>query len=81
MICYGIAALVLMVGVFLLGVRAAHRLVGPAGSTAVVLAGVAVLGVVARDRRRKAWSLVSITFACAYGASLAAVLYLEVRSS
>ena len=76
-LAYGLGALALLVFLLFLGIRAAHRLAGPAASGTAVAAALTAVVVVARDAPRRRWSPVSVGAACAYGLCLVALIVAE----
>ena len=81
MVAYGLGAVALLLFLVFLGIRAAHRVAGPAASGVAVVASVAAVAVVIRDIRRRRWSPVVVGAACGYGLCLVAVIATDVALS
>lgn len=77
-VAYGLLALALLCVILFLGVRAAHRLAGPAASGAAIALCAAAVGTVVRDVVRRRWSRVSVAAAVAYAACFLAVIAAEI---
>ncbi len=73
-VMYGLGSLALLFFLLFLGVRAAHRLAGPAAAGFAIAAAVLAAVIVVRDRRRRRWSPVSIVAAALYVLCLAALI-------
>jgi len=81
MVVYGLGALALLLFLVFLGIRAAHRIAGPAASGVAVTASLATAAIALRDVRRRRWSFVSVGAACGYGLCLVAVIASDVALS
>ena len=77
MVLYGGAALVVLVGVVLVGLRAASRVAGEAGLFCALAALAVVLAIVGRDVVLRRWSPVSVGAMCLYVLCLLAVIALD----
>ncbi len=80
MLIYGVGALVLLIVLAFLGVRAASRVVGPVGAAVAVAGLLAVATLAIRDLVRRSWTLVSICVVAAYSMCLVALIIGDAAS-